>query len=122
MSKYSTISRTVFVYISLVAGVTAQSKVAQFTGLWVLDKEKTNTTKDFPERLKDFKMLVGEDRDRLMVKSQVDGPVEVRLKSPGTFRGVVTSYGGTMALFFTPPEITYDLSGKEIKIEPGPGD
>lgn len=155
MNRFFTILCTLLAVISLYGSAGAQSKASAFTGFWVWDKAKTNTSKDFPERLKDYKMLVSEDKDNLMVKSQVDGPVEVRVKgdvsngSGGITSGsrstatnqngtmatstaasngpdssglTKTNYGGTMALYFTPPETTYDLTGKEIKIEPNPGD
>ena len=153
MNRYSAMLCILCSVLFLAGSARAQSKVAQFTGYWTLDREKTNTSKDFPERLKDFKMLVGEDQNRLMVKSQVEGAVEVRLQnqapadsgvvastasrtttptqngvmattagSNSVSSGLKDNYGGTLALYFTPPEITYDLTGQEIKIEPRPGD
>ena len=136
----------------LVTGTKAQTAPLPFSGLWVLDRAKTNTAKDFPEKLRDYRMLVGQDQDRLMVKAQVVGNVEVKAEggqsarsgiasNPSNRTSVATpggvsattstssaesnsfvSYGGTMALFFTAQEITYDLTGKEIKVEPAAGD
>jgi hypothetical protein len=87
-----------------------------------------------------------------MVKSQVVGTVELRTKERGNAlagglstqgsrttvpsqNGVMAttgatasasplqaSYGGTLAVYFTAPEITYDLTGKEVRVEPAPGD
>ena len=137
-------------FISL--NVSAQADLSAFTGLWSLDREKTNISRDFPEKLKDFKILVTTDQERLMVKFQVVGPVEPRAKDGGNTlagglstqgsrtttaspNGVMattgavasssplrTSYGGTLAIYFTPSEITYDLAGKEIKVEPTAND
>ena len=42
--------------------------------------------------------------------------------SSGVSSSVKANFGGTMALYFTPPETTYDLTGKEIKIEPNRSD
>ena len=141
-----------FCLLFMAATAVAQSNTTRFTGLWVLDREKTNTVKGFPEQLKDYKMLVNADQDRLMVKSVIVGSVEVRAIRSGTGGSISTSgsrttapspngvmatsgasvgsdltagkanYGGTMALYFTPGEITYDMSGKELKIEPAKND
>jgi len=118
-----------------------------FTGTWVLDRANTNTSKDFPRKLKNYKILVAENETIINVRSEVDGPVEVeisrdrasnnsdiisnnasRSSTPppggsvsgntlGTARADVINYGGTMALFFTPVEANYNLSGEEAKID-----
>jgi hypothetical protein len=129
-----------------------QSKASAFDGNWVLDRERSNASRELPIQLRDYKMQVAEDQDRLMVRSEVVGPVEVRAsggqsgmssivsKSSSRTSSVPTngvsateagtsmssnstvSYGGTMALYFTAPETTFDMTGKEIKIEPASGE
>lgn len=124
--------------------VKAQANASGFTGAWVLDKEKTSP-KDFPKKMQNYKMIVAESDNLLNVKSQVEGRVEVEISkdraadvgpnvtpsvvagstagqstgstsspSAGTFK---SSYSGTLALFFTPSEVTYKLSGEEVKVE-----
>jgi hypothetical protein len=138
-------------FLSAAVGIKAQSPVSAFTGTWVFDKEKTNTSKDFPQKLKNYKMLVGESENQLHVKSQIEGPVELQASrdraasnsdivsnsssrttaaSPtgvsattvGAAENTKPNYGGTMALYFTPNEATYNLSGEEVKVEIKQGD
>jgi hypothetical protein len=133
------------VFLSAASGIKAQSQISAFTGTWVLDREKT-PSKNLPLKLKDYKMLVGESENLLHVKSQVEGPVDIvvardrgassseivsssdnRTTRPGA-NGVSASssvavaaekndYGGTLALYFTANEATYNLSGEEQKVE-----
>ncbi|HEX8638386.1 MAG TPA: hypothetical protein VF692_10010, partial [Pyrinomonadaceae bacterium] len=63
--------------MSAVVGIKAQSPISAFTGNWMLDREKTKTNKDFPQKLRNYKMVVGESDNLLSVKSQIDGTVEV---------------------------------------------
>lgn len=42
--------------------------------------------------------------------------------SSGSGTSTNAAYGGTMALYMTPGEISYDLTGKEVKVEPKPGE
>jgi hypothetical protein len=122
-----------------------------FTGTWTLDREKTNTSKDFPRKLKNYRITVDENERILRVKSEVDGRVEIevsrdqaasnsdivsntsgRTSAPpttgvssstlGTAATQKANYGGTMAIFFTPNEATYNLSGEEVKVEIKQGD
>lgn len=131
------------VFLLPVMGVQAQSKVSAFTGGWVLDREKTSG-KDLPPQLRNYKMLVGESENLLNVKSQALGPLEIiasRDRSSGTPNIVANprtssasptgvsattlgaaeagkaNYGGTLALYFTPNEVTYNLNGEEVKVE-----
>jgi hypothetical protein len=130
--------------LSGVIGIKAQSQVTAFIGNWTLDKEKTNA-KDLPQKMKDYRMSVNESENVLIVKSQVDGPVEVESKTTtnggnvstsgsrtstsqplgvsastgGTSSGSINkiTYGGTMAVFFTPPQMNYNLNGEEAKLD-----
>jgi hypothetical protein len=121
-------------------GAPAQPSAAAFTGAWELDKEKT-PAKDFPKKLQNYRMLVAESENLLNVKNQVEGRVAVEVsrdraaevgpnitpnsvgapagqRAGGTLPGAPKSnYGGTLALSFTPGQFTYDLSGKEVKVE-----
>jgi hypothetical protein len=128
-----------FVFLSAVSGVRAQLQISAFTGNWMLDKEKTSTSKDFPEKLKNYKMAVGGNESALKVKSQVEGKVEIESAGHGRVTPVTESasvmgrsqatgessfgntgkinYGGTMALFFTTNDATYNLNGEEVKVE-----
>ena len=143
--------------ISLAAAseIKAQSppaSAALFTGTWVLDRENTNTGKDFPRKLKNYKITVAENETTLNVKSQVDGTVEIevsrdraadnsdiisntasRSSTPppggsvsgntlGSAKVERINYGGTMALFFTPVEANYNLTGEEVKMDLKQGD
>lgn len=143
-------------FLALIGNAKAQSdkppqglppQATAFTGAWLLDKEKS-VAKNFPTKLKGYRMLVGESDGLLNVKSQVDGGVEVDAarsrgnSSPavsnsaarstssvagsaaGTGTGVVEkpSFGGTLALFFTAHEATYNLTGQETKVEIKQGD
>jgi hypothetical protein len=138
------------VFLSL--AVSAQADHSGLKGTRALDRERTDVNNDLPENLKDFRMLVSSDQERLMVKAQVVGSVQPRTKEQGNAlagglstqgsrttstspNGVMAtsgstasasplqaSYGGTLAIYFTAPEITYDLSGKEVRVEPAPGD
>lgn len=139
------------VFLSPVFALKALAQVSAFTGAWSLDKEKSDTGKDFPQRLKDYKMQVGEGENLLNVKSQIEGTVEVlpsrdraasnsdivsnsgshtTAASPSGVSATTSTtaqegkpnYGGTMALYFTPKEATYNLSGEEVKIEIKQGD
>ena len=133
---------------------TPPASAAAFTGTWVLDRENTNTSKDFPHKMKNYKIIVAENESTLNVKSQVDGTVEIeisrdrgsssssgeivsnnvsRSSTPppggsisgntlGSARAEEINYGGTMALFFTPVEANYNLTGEEVKIDLRQGD
>lgn len=120
---------------------------APFAGTWILDKERTNTSKDFPRKLKNYKITVAESENLLNVKSEVDGQVEIEISrdraasnseivsntgsrssappptggvsgsSLGTAEAQKINYGGTMALFFTPNTASYNLNGQEVKLE-----
>ena len=127
------------VLISSVIGVKAQSQPSVFAGNWMLDRERTNTSSDFPQKLKNFKMAINETDKGVNVKSQIDGKVEIQVAGQGTRVPVTESasrvsggqaggssgssnnerinYGGTMALYFTPGEANYNLNGEEEKIE-----
>jgi hypothetical protein len=125
------------VLLSAVIGVKAQTEPSAFAGNWMLDREKTNTNKDFPEKLRNFKLAVSGTETNLNVKSQIEGKVEVQAAGTGTRTGVTESasrisggqvgssstsnakvnYGGTMALFFTANDANYKLDGEEAKIE-----
>ena len=146
-----------FCLIALAASaeIKAQTPSASaFTGTWVLDRENTNTSKDFPRKMKNYKIIVAENESTLNVKSQVDGIVEIeisrdrgsnnsgpevvsnnasRSSTPppggsisgntlGTAKAEEINYGGTMALFFTPVEANYNLTGEEVKIDLKQGD
>ena len=130
------------VFLAPITEIKAQSPVAAFTGGWVLDMEKT-TGKNLPAQLKNYKMLVGESENLLNVKSQALGPLEIiaargssgtpnivanprtSSASPtgvsattlGSTEAGKANYGGTLALYFTPNEATYNLNGEEVKVE-----
>lgn len=128
-----------FVLLTAAAGVKAQSQFSAFAGNWMLDREKTNTSRDFPQKLKNFKMTVSTNETLLNVKSQIEGNVEVQAAGTGTrtpvtesskrtgnsatmgdsssLRSEQSSFGGTMALFLNVNEVTYKPDGKEEKIE-----
>src|SRR4051794_31241940 len=60
------------------AGSYAQTPdITAFNGIWTLDRNKTNITRNFPEKLKDFKMQIGSDQDKLVVKQEVVGDLEI---------------------------------------------
>jgi len=154
MNRFSTLMCVVAATLLAAGAAFAQAPgAAAFSGFWAFDDAKTSKSKDFPEKLKDFKMLVSSDQERLMVKAQVVPFIEPRavggqssqvgissstasrtsVASPngngvsassadGGLANASVNYGGTLALYFTAPEITYDLTGKEIKIEPNAGD
>jgi hypothetical protein len=134
----------ILIFLLAATGIKAQSEPSPFAGNWMLDREKTYTTPaDFPERLKNFKMAVTGDAAIINVKSQVEGNVEVRAAGNGSITPVTesasrmgtstasgvqssantgkVSYGGTMALFFTVNNATYNLNGEEVKIETNQG-
>lgn len=130
------------VFLASAVGVKAQSSAAAFTGTWVLDREKTSI-KDFPQKLRNYRMVIAESENLLNVKSQVEGRVEVEISksrnvdlstnpTPATVAGssagqrgggtsgtgqAKSSYDGTLALYFTPSEVTYKLTGEEVKVE-----
>lgn len=141
--------------LSAVGEIQAQSppaSAAPFAGTWVLDKVNTNTSKDFPRKLRNYKITVADAEMMLNVKSEIDGHVEIeisrdrasdnsdivsntasRSSSPpgpggvsgntlGTAKAETINYGGTMALFFTPNDVTYNLNGQEAKLEIKQGD
>lgn len=127
------------VLLATATGIKAQSQSSPFAGNWMMDKEKTNTTRDFPQKLKNFKMAVTGTEANLNVRSQIEGNVDIQTAGQGTRTAVTESasrvsggqatggssssanaklnYGGTMALFFTPGEANYNLNGEEEKIE-----
>jgi hypothetical protein len=146
MKKYWFNLSLVFLFLIGASVISAQSKTAAFTGDWILDKEKTSI-KNLPQKFKDYKMSVSEIENNLSVKSQLDPtPFEIEdsnkrntndsrvsTNSSGrvstqttngvsatTSGGTVTqapNFNGTMALYFTPQQISYNLSGEEIKVE-----
>jgi hypothetical protein len=124
-----------------------------FAGTWVLDRANTNTGKDFPRKLKNYKITVADIELALNVKSEVDGQVEIEIsrdRAPdnsdiisntasrttsssaagaprssttlGTPKAQKITYGGTMAVFFTPNNVTYNLNGEEAKFDIKQGD
>ncbi|HEY8563580.1 MAG TPA: hypothetical protein VIL74_24590 [Pyrinomonadaceae bacterium] len=126
--------------LGIAVAANAQSAVSTFAGNWQLDKEKTYTAKDFPQKLKNYKMSVSGVEDAFNVKSQIDGTVEIETAGTGDITPVTQSasrvnnsqmqtpttstvgtgkinYGGTMAAFFTVNNATYNLNGEEVKIE-----
>lgn len=148
----TTYSLLLFVLISLTAslGVHAQSpapSASLFAGTWVLDPVATNTSKDFPRKLKNYRIIVAENETMLNVKSVVEGPVEVEISRDkaqnnsdiisntasrssagrsgpgvsgntlGTAAPESIAYGGTLAVFLTPNDVTYNLNGAETKLD-----
>lgn len=142
-----------FCLFSLAASVEGRAQspppsAALFAGTWVFDRANTNTSKDFPRKMKNYKITVAENETTLNVRSVVEGPLEIeinrdRSSSPNSAEivsntasrsstrpagGAVSgntlgstptetiNYGGTMALFFTPVEANYKLSGEEEKV------
>jgi hypothetical protein len=136
------------VSITTLSEVKAQTpSAAAFTGIWVLDKEKTSTNKDFPQKLRSYRITVDENEKLLRVKSEIDGQVQIEQSrdraanntdiipnegnrsSVGRATGGVSAttlgtaaaqplnYGGTMALFFTTREASYNLSGDEVRVD-----
>lgn len=125
----------------LMIAVESKAQSSAFVGNWMLDREKTNTSKDFPEKLRNYKMVVEGDDTALKVRSQIEGEVELRAQGNGSRTAVTesasqirggassvsgtesssnngkTAYGGTMAVFFTPKEAIYTLNGEEVKTE-----
>lgn len=143
--------------ISLAAAVETRAQTpsvstAPFVGTWVLDRANTKTSKDFPRKLKNYKITVAGSEMMLNVRSEVDGQVEIEIShdraadnsdiisntasrtstpSPtggvsgntlGSAKAQTINYGGTMAVFFTPNEVTYNLNGEEAKLEIKQGD
>lgn len=135
------------VFLSSVVGIKAQTQpsAAAFNGTWVLDKVKTSP-KDFPQKLINYKVIVGESENLLNVKSQSEGKVEVEVSRDRVSRNIGVgdntagrgasppasgvavassrsveaekpNYGGTLALYYTPNEVTYNLNGEEQKVE-----
>lgn len=138
MKKISFSFLFAFIILLAATSVKAQSQPSVFAGEWMLDREKTNTAKDFPEKLRNFRMLVSGTESGINVKSQIDGKVDVQVAgvntrtavtesasrvSGGQVSGVSSSsnqkvnYGGTMALFFTANDASYKLDGEEARIE-----
>lgn len=154
MKNYPILIFPILAFLIISAPAYGQTNLSQFTGLWAFDSSSTKPSRDIPEKLKEYRMLVAVDQDRLMIKSQVVGPVEVRIVgTQGGSSGVMTNnssrtstagsygvmatgstsisgestagsanYGGSLALYFTARDITFDLSGKEVKVDPPPGD
>jgi hypothetical protein len=145
MKKYWFSLSLVFVFLLGALAASAQSKAAVFTGDWVLDREKTNI-KNLPQKFKDYKMSVSEIDNNLSVKSVLDptpfeiedsnnrntnnsrvatntagrgsgGGAPVSATTSGGTTTQAPNFNGTMALFFTPQQISYNLAGEEIKIE-----
>lgn len=106
------------------------------------DKNVPRKLKDY--KMLVGEVLAGESGNLLKVRSQVEGPVEIeveRTQAPNlpsivsnprtssasptgvsaTTAGAVTvekkTYGGTLALFFTPNEVSYNLDGKEVRVD-----
>jgi hypothetical protein len=139
---------------SAIGQIQAQSpapSASAFAGTWVLDKANTKTSKDFPRKLKNYRIIVADNEMALNVKSEFEGQVEIeisrdrasdnsdiisntasRTSAPpatgvsgntlGTAKPETINYGGTMALFFTPNDVTYNLTGEEAKLEIKQGD
>ncbi|HEX2639548.1 MAG TPA: hypothetical protein VHL50_03205, partial [Pyrinomonadaceae bacterium] len=105
--NYFRIASVLLAVAFLSLAVAAQADLSGFNGTWALDRTKTDVNHDFPEKLQDFRMLVGSDQERLMVKSQVVGTVELRTKERGNAlagglstqgsRTTVPSQNGVMA-------------------------
>ena len=145
-----------FCLVSIVA-VKAQAQApaasaSAFAGTWVLDKVSTNTGKDFPRKLRNYKVTVADNEMALNVKSEIDGNVEIEISRDrsadnsdivsnnasrssvgppgggvsgntlGSAKAETINYGGTMALFFTPNNVTYNLNGEEAKLDIKQGD
>ena len=141
--------------LATTGAIQAQSpsaSAAAFAGTWVLDKQNTYTSKDFPRKLKNYKVTVADNEMALNVKSEIDGNVEIeisrdrsadnsdivsnnasRSSAPppaggvsgntlGSAKAQTINYGGTMALFFTPNNVTYNLNGEEAKLDIKQGD
>jgi len=138
--KLLSVSIFLFVAFLLAPEIKGQSTTSPFIGNWMLDKVKTNTSKDFPEKLKNYKMAITGDAAAFNVRSQVEGNIEVKAAGNGSLTPTTESasqrgresagiresstggsqkinYGGTMALYFTVNNGTYNLSGEESKIE-----
>lgn len=138
--------------VSSPAVVSAQEtapSAAGFTGTWVMDRVKTGPGA-VPERLLGYRIIVGQNENLLNVKSRAEGNVEVVAKSSprgsagygentagrgGTpsaagvssvssrpVEAAKANYSGTLALYYTPNEVTYNLSGEEAKVEIMQGD
>ena len=140
---------------SAIGGVQDQSpapSASAFAGTWVLDRANTNTSKDFPRKLKNYKITVVDNELALNVQSEIDGQVEVEIsrdRAPdnsdiisntasrttsssstgpprsstlGASKAQKITYGGTMAVFFTPNNVTYNLNGEEAKFDIKQGD
>lgn len=129
------------VFLLTVVATQAQTQLSSFTGTWILDKNKTNTSKDFPIKLKNYGMVVSGTENSLNVKSMVEGNVQIEAAGRGSTTPVTESasrlgtpqvtgannssglgntrinYGGTMAIFFTVNDATYNLNGEEVKVE-----
>src|SRR3954471_6814262 len=77
---------TAVAFLSLT--VSAQTDLSAFTGLWSLDRARTNVNHDFPDKLKDFRMLISTNEDKqLVVRSQVIGNVDPRANDRGNALG-----------------------------------
>lgn len=128
------------------------ASASAFAGTWVLDRASTNTGKDFPRKLKNYKVTVADNELALNVKSEIEGNVEIEILSNrnsdapeivsnnasrssiapagggvsgntlGSAKAEPINYGGTMALFFTPNNVTYNLNGEEVKLDIKQGD
>jgi len=153
----TTVVSLLFCLLSIVAvsETRAQAPAASasaFAGTWVLDRASTNTSKDFPRKLKNYKVTVADNEMALNVKSEIDGNVEIEISrdrsaensdivsnnasrssapppaggvsgnSLGSGKAETINYGGTMALFFTPNNVTYNLNGEEAKLDIKQGD
>ena len=146
MKKYWFNLSLVFLFLIGATMVSAQSKASIFTGDWILDREKTKI-QNLPQKFKDYKMSVSEIDNNLSVKSVLDPtPFEIEdsnnrntnnsrvatntggrvstqttngvsATTSGGSATVAPDFNGTMALFFTPQQISYNLSGDEIKVE-----
>lgn len=128
---------------SAALGIKAQTPVTAYVGNWMLDKEKTAMSKDFPQKLKNYKMAVSGTEDAFNVRNQIEGVVEIEsaghgivtpvtesasmarggaaaapgIESSGSGTGRV-NYGGTMALtLFREKNATYNLNNTEIKTD-----
>src|SRR3954452_4679413 len=76
--KFKVIAAIAVLLVTAAAVFAQVSDAHAFTGVWKLDRTRTDTKWNFPERLKDFVVTVVADGDRLIVKEKMEGDVEVR--------------------------------------------
>lgn len=118
----------------------AQTADKGFTGVWTLNKTKTNL-KDLPREFKGYQMVINQTDNKISIKNLIEGAIEPHPDSGrtggantnsrpqdgiwGDSRGntntgatIKPNYSGSMALskFLTPTEAAYILDGKEIEV------